>query len=297
MRHGHVFAYGTLIGMGLAACCVPGIDACAAEPRRAVQPMFKGIELYSWRDPDTHGSNGHSPDKRVLVGETWRFALMPGTNRNKFVEEIVQAHDRVDTVAALKARFATLARGEQVFWLVPEDPRFALPPQAIVAELGAAAQAADIRLIIPQRATAARGVSEEGISEDAVSKIACAGNPHAETAETGIPPAALRQRARHFEDRGPVRHVLAPSEILKIGIRYRDDMRVNSVTACATLRTALRSDSGSTVGHLPWSESLPAPSIDADVTYRHGGTARWLLWPNRSVIRDARGRWWFAYGF
>jgi hypothetical protein len=79
--------------------------------------MFKGVELYSWVDP---------------AAKSWRFALLPGTNRNKTAAEILSTRDAAHSVAELKARISRLAPSESVFWLVPEAGDFSLPPKDVV---------------------------------------------------------------------------------------------------------------------------------------------------------------------
>ena len=102
---------------------------CAAEAPRATRPMFKGVELYSWVDP---------------VNQSWRFALLPGTNRNKKPSEIVGVPDKAQSANELKTRISGLAHGEQVFWLVPQGSSFALPPQATVDDIIAHAAAVGV---------------------------------------------------------------------------------------------------------------------------------------------------------
>ena len=80
-----------------------------AAPKRAEKPVTKGYELYSWREPE----------QLVLV-----FVLLPGTNRNKTLQEIAAA-PKIRGVSALKAELDLLAPGENVFWFhdrVPADP-------------------------------------------------------------------------------------------------------------------------------------------------------------------------------
>ena len=103
------------------------LAGCAAEAPRATRPMFKGVELYSWVDP---------------VTQSWRFALLPGTNRNKTPSEIVGVPDKAQSASELKTRISGLAQGEQIFWLIPQGASFALPPQATVDEI--IAYAADV---------------------------------------------------------------------------------------------------------------------------------------------------------
>ena len=69
---------------------------------RPAKPSFKGVELYSWKE-DTTG--------------LWRFSLLPGTNRNKTIDEITEPSQSIAEVAGLKQRIAVLAEGEKVFWM------------------------------------------------------------------------------------------------------------------------------------------------------------------------------------
>lgn len=101
---------------------VVALAACSSNPPMPTpttaapgsQRAFKGWELYSWQ-----------------AGGEWRFALVPGTNRNKTVEEI-KTGPQVAGVEAIKAQLAGLARGEEVFWAT-QGPDYARPPQNTVA--------------------------------------------------------------------------------------------------------------------------------------------------------------------
>ena len=79
--------------------------------------MFKGVELYSWVDPAT---------------KNWNFALLPGTNRNKTVPEILGTRDTAHSATELKERISRFAPSESVFWLVPEAGGFSLPPKEVI---------------------------------------------------------------------------------------------------------------------------------------------------------------------
>lgn len=107
------------------------LSGCAVEAPRAARPMFKGVELYSWVDPATRN---------------WRFALVPGTNRNKTAAEILSARDAVHSVAELKARISRFAPSESVFWRVPAGGGFSLPPKDVVD--GVIAHAASVGVSI-----------------------------------------------------------------------------------------------------------------------------------------------------
>jgi len=93
----------------------------AQEPTRAAQRTMKGIELYSWPDSSTH---------------QWNFVLLPGTNRNKTTAEIKASRNILKTLEELKARLATLAVGECIFWNPRVDSQqFSLPPQEQVQQI------------------------------------------------------------------------------------------------------------------------------------------------------------------
>lgn len=63
--------------------------------------MFKGVALYSWQDNSSKG---------------WRFALLPGTNRAKFSDEVRNHEHSFDPVQTLKNTLSQLAPGEYVTW-------------------------------------------------------------------------------------------------------------------------------------------------------------------------------------
>ena len=80
----------------------PTVDLVPTPPAgqaRLSKPLFKGVELYSWQQDGT-----------------WCFSLLPGTNRNKEPSEVHHPSAAVCSVALLRARLATLAPGELVFW-------------------------------------------------------------------------------------------------------------------------------------------------------------------------------------
>ena len=112
------------------------LGGCAAEAPRVDRPMFKGIELYSWVDPST---------------QYWRFALLPGTNRNKSVAEILSTRDAAHSVAELEARISRFAPSENVFWLLPETGGFSLPPQEVVDGVIAHAASVGVSIRLPSR--------------------------------------------------------------------------------------------------------------------------------------------------
>jgi hypothetical protein len=80
------------------------------------------MELYSW--PDEKGQ--------------WAFSLLPGTNRNKTVEEV---REQPLSLAGVKEGISRLAVGEQVLWITRVYDSsggwvaFPLPPADVVQEL------------------------------------------------------------------------------------------------------------------------------------------------------------------
>lgn len=84
---------------------------------------MKGWEIYSWFDMKCSAKPQlHSAPNRDSVC----FALLPGTNRNKTVDEIKKA---AIPFAELEKKIATLAKGDDVFWNAP-DETFDLPDAA-----------------------------------------------------------------------------------------------------------------------------------------------------------------------
>jgi hypothetical protein len=110
------------------------VSMLGAEPVRAEKPMFKGVELYSWKD-----------DAGI-----WRYSLLPGTNREKTKDEIVSESTVIKDIDALKKRLAALAVGENVFWFNADAPGFAFPNSGIVADIIAYAKQIQITVWVPQ---------------------------------------------------------------------------------------------------------------------------------------------------
>jgi hypothetical protein len=108
-----------LICLSAILCLVTGAEAFAAENDRAAKPAAKGYELYSWR----------------LADGTWRYSLLPGTNRMKATDEVTAAAVVISDASALKRRLATLATNEQVFWHLPDAEKFSLPDPRVVEDL------------------------------------------------------------------------------------------------------------------------------------------------------------------
>lgn len=81
------------LGLTLAAFA---FASSALAQERADQPNFKGTELYSWS-----------------TGQEWRYALLPGTNRNKTWAEVQEAGVSFQD---LMSRLKVLAVGEMISW-------------------------------------------------------------------------------------------------------------------------------------------------------------------------------------
>jgi hypothetical protein len=100
---------------------VSPVSAFAQDNLRTSDPMFKGVELYSWKD-STSG--------------TWSYALLPGTNRNKTLAEIKTPKVTISEVAQLKRRLSNLAEGEHVYWYSGRlQPELSYPDKEVVADI------------------------------------------------------------------------------------------------------------------------------------------------------------------
>jgi hypothetical protein len=113
---------------------------------------FKGWELYSWQEE-----------------KEWHFTLMYGTNRNKYLEEVVsivntKEHNHVTGLNAIKSVLNKLPENEEIFWhtwyLTPqcsaatgqstlETIDFSLPPENIVNNIADYSQQHGLKLYIP----------------------------------------------------------------------------------------------------------------------------------------------------
>ncbi|HAS04645.1 MAG TPA: hypothetical protein DCR71_02630 [Dehalococcoidia bacterium] len=110
---------------------------------------MKGYELYSWQES----------------GE-WHFTLITGTNRNKFIEEMVSEEDIVSEggwikvhavgVSDIKAVLSKLPRGESIFWsaglmgaVETSDMVMEHPPQPIIDEIEGFANGLGLVLALP----------------------------------------------------------------------------------------------------------------------------------------------------
>ncbi|HAL74356.1 MAG TPA: hypothetical protein DCM45_04585 [Clostridiales bacterium] len=120
------------------------IEALDITKIESLPRSMKGYELYSWPD-----------------GNTWRFTLITGTNRNKTLAEITTGESyisetgwiniHVTGVDKIKDVLSKIPQGEFVSWLdggfVTEKDGLTLPPQQIIDEVVdfAVAQGLDMR--------------------------------------------------------------------------------------------------------------------------------------------------------
>ena len=123
-----------MLAVFLLSLAVP-FSASAQDSPRASGQIFKGRELYSWRDQGC---------------DTWCYSLLPGTNRNKSLTEIKNFKVIITSGSKLKEHLANLANGEQVFWLQESyEPSLAYPPQDIVDDLVRYAAGHNVDLHVP----------------------------------------------------------------------------------------------------------------------------------------------------
>lgn len=104
--------------------------------------QFKGIELYSWP-----------------VGESWRFAMVPGTNRAKPAGEI-KGHPCTGNADEMAAVMTRLGDGQLIFWFHRKIPGFTYPPDAVIDRVVASARQAGVDLHGPPRESDASPVMD-----------------------------------------------------------------------------------------------------------------------------------------
>lgn len=109
----------------------------ADDTARSTSKYFKGVELYSWRDSTT---------------DSWRFALLPGTNRAKVASEITDPEGAIRSVKDLKKRSARLAIGEYVIWRSTDlkNAYLDLPPRQVIDDIAETARSLQLNLSIPR---------------------------------------------------------------------------------------------------------------------------------------------------
>ena len=103
-----------------------------AEAERAEKPAFKGMDLYSWK-----------PE-----GKDWHFSLLPGTNRLKPRELIMNPEDTVVGLESLRPVLSKLAKGELLGWQNLADEPL---PDDLRKEIEALCKQLDVKLYVMVR--------------------------------------------------------------------------------------------------------------------------------------------------
>ena len=111
MKTMQAFLAVVLFGLWLTGCGAP-----SASPATPFAESMKGYELYSWQD-----------------GNTWRFSLLTGTNREKSLDEIKSADVVLSDVEALEAALQQMPAGQYITWSSKETLSF--PPQEIIEQV------------------------------------------------------------------------------------------------------------------------------------------------------------------
>jgi len=125
------------------------ITAISLDDIDKLPSSFKGYELYSWQK----------------AGE-WHFTLITGTNRSKYMEEIVSEEDVISEIGWIKVHvigieeiktvMAKLPPGESVFWYAGlmesvsgTDLVLDYPPQSVISEIEEFAAGLGLELVVP----------------------------------------------------------------------------------------------------------------------------------------------------
>ena len=113
------------------------VNALPEQSTRSEQTAFKGMELYSWQGDD---------------GE-WKFAILPGTNRYKTLDEVKA--EPLDRLGVNKA-ITQMAVGEWLFWgnsvydeKIKQMVSLPFPPKEAIEELKAFTVEMQVNLIFP----------------------------------------------------------------------------------------------------------------------------------------------------
>ena len=89
----------------------------ATQPAATQFPeSMKGYELYSWQD------NGQ-----------WKFSLLPGTNREKTIDEIKSIDTVLLDINSLKSAIGNIPSGQYISWSSKETLSF--PPDEIIRQI------------------------------------------------------------------------------------------------------------------------------------------------------------------
>jgi len=105
-------------------------------PTDAGGPM-KGYELYSWQDSGQ-----------------WHFAVLPGTNRDKTIEEIRAPATSVKGENALEAIIRTLPSGQFVTWWGGNGDGLTYPPESVIERVKQLCAERGVQLSVPSSAGA-----------------------------------------------------------------------------------------------------------------------------------------------
>jgi hypothetical protein len=100
-----------LLGSLLAGC-----GAVSTSSATSFVESMKGYELYSWQE-----------------GNTWKFSLLVGTNREKSLEEIKSADVVLSGMDTLEAALQQMPAGQYITWSSKEMLSF--PPQDIIEQV------------------------------------------------------------------------------------------------------------------------------------------------------------------
>ena len=103
-------------------------------PTDAGGPM-KGYELYSWQDSGQ-----------------WHFAVLPGTNRDKTIEEIRAPATSVKEENALEAIIRTLPSGQFVTWWGAGRDGLGYPPEGVIERVKQLCAERGLQLSVPSPA-------------------------------------------------------------------------------------------------------------------------------------------------
>jgi hypothetical protein len=97
---------------------------------------FKGWELYSWKESNS-----------------WKFSILPGTNRNKNLNEVLTASLKVKGVDSLKLVLARIPEQEYISWLERAGQesagKLSIPEVEVVNQIKAYCQSRKLNLYVP----------------------------------------------------------------------------------------------------------------------------------------------------
>lgn len=97
---------------------------------------FKGWELYSWKE-----------------NNVWKFSILPGTNRNKNLNEVLTASLKVTGVDSLKLLLARIPEQEYISWLEQAGResagKLAIPEAEVVNQIKVYCQSRKLNIYVP----------------------------------------------------------------------------------------------------------------------------------------------------